>query len=355
MAEFTNPLNFPIGLSKRRKDGGDGPREPKSIGRVLAKTVGGIVLFIFLFSVFLGGCRGIENPEAGKLGVVRNGGPLDDKQIKGILAPASGIHYTGLFSNTHYYPINQRNYTITSDPTRGDRLGADIFRTPTRDSVNVGVEGQVLFTINDSPAVIKQLDTRYGTRTNPIAATGSRAHPWEGDQGWAAFLDSWFRPTLENALRVEIAQFNCAELNAQCAMVKNTSGSLTIRADETNVNFVRIQDRLLRSLADDLDKTLGGPFFKIQKVNIVAITLPDQTQTAVDAANAEKAKVSSARYQAQQAKFKAQAALAQARANRANPYAGIEQVFKSLPENSQPVINVNLGGSGKSLNLGFNK
>lgn len=355
MAEFSNPLNFAIGIPKRQKDAGGGdPREPRSIGRVLLKTVGGIVLFIFVLAVFLGGCKGIENPEAGKIGVVRNGGPLDDKQIKGILTPGSGIAFTGLYSITHYYPANQRNYIVTSDPTRGDRLGADAFRTPTRDSVNVGVEGQVLFTLNLDQAVLKELDNRYGTRTNPVAGTGTRRAPWDGDEGWGAFLDSWFRPTLDNALREEIAQFNCAELNAQCALVKNTSNT-NVSATETNVNFVKIQDQIETSLKADLDKTLGGRFFEIQKVNIVAITLPNETQRAVDAANAEKAKVSSARYQAQQAKFKAQSALAQARANRANPYAGIEQVFKALPENSQPVINVNLGGSSKSLNLGFNR
>lgn len=353
MADVTNPFGS-ISFPKRPKRDDDGsPREPKSFGRFALTGIAVLVGFVFLMGVALGGCKGLENPEAGKIGVVRNGGPFDDKQIKGLLDPGSGIAFTGFFSKTHYYPANQRNYIVTSDPTRGDRIGSDTFRTPTRDSVNVGVEGQVLFTLNLDPKTIKLLDNRLGTRTNPVAGTDTRKAPWDGDEGWSAFLDSWFRPTLDNALREEIAQFNCAELNAQCALVKNTSGSAIVA--ETNVNFVKIQNQLQQSLQGDLNKTLGGPFFQIQKVNIVGITLPDETQKAVDSANAEKAKVSSARYQAQQAKFKAQAALAQARANRANPYAGIEQVFKALPADSQPVINVNLGGSSKGLNLGFNR
>lgn len=357
MVDFPANFNFPVGKPKSEGGGSGGGKsgDERPLKTVVGKVLLGFAGVVFVLMLLMGGCSGLENPEAGKIGVVRNGGPLDDKQIRGILEPGSGLAWTGLYSQAHYYPANQRNYIVTSDPTRGDRPGADTFRTPTRDSVNVGVEGQVLFTLNTDTAVIKQLDNRYGTRTNPVVGSGARLAPWEGDDGWGAFLDSWFRPTLDNALREEIAQFNCAELNAQCALVKNTTARVGDQA-ETNVNFVKIQDQLQKSLQADLDKTLGGNFFQIQKVNIVGITLPEATQQAVDAANAEKAKVASARYQAQQAKYKAQAALAQARANRANPYAGIEQVFKALPADSQPVINLSLGGSSsKGLNLGFNK
>lgn len=354
MVDFPTSFNFPVGRPDKGGGGENGPGEERSLQSVITKILLGFLGVVFVLFLLMGGCSGLENPEAGKIGVVRNGGPLDDKQIRGILEPGSGLAWTGIYSQTHYYPANQRNYIVTSDPTRGDRPGADVFRTPTRDSVNVGVEGQVLFTLNTKSAVIKELDNRYGTRTNPVVGSSNRLAPWEGDDGWGAFLDSWFRPTLDNALREEIAQFNCAELNAQCALVKNNTRNIGNQA-ETNVNFVKIQEQLQQSLQADLDKTLGGNFFQIQKVNLVGITLPEATQQAVDAANAEKAKVASARYQAQQAKYKAQSALAQARANRANPYAGIEQVFKALPPDSQPVINLSLGGSSKDLNLGFNK
>lgn len=354
MVDFPTSFNFPVGKPDKGDDGGKKPGGERPLQTVVGKVLLGFLGVVLALMLLMGGCSGLENPEAGKIGVVRNGGPLDDKQIRGILNPGSGLAWTGFYSQTHYYPANQRNYIVTSDPTRGDRAGADIFRTPTRDSVNVGVEGQVLFTMNTDVPVLKELDNRYGTRTNPVVGTGARLAPWEGDDGWGAFLDSWFRPTLDNALREEIAQFNCAELNAQCALVKNNTRNIGNQA-ETNVNFVKIQEQLQTSLQADLDKTLGGNFFQIQKVNLVGITLPEATQQAVDAANAEKAKVASARYQAQQAKYKAQSALAQARANRANPYAGIEQVFKALPADSQPVINLSLGGSSKDLNLGFNK
>ena len=309
-----------------------------------------VVGFLILVLGVIGAIEGLESPEAGKIGVVRNGGPIDKKDVREIIRPGSGLSFVGLYSTTHYYPANQRNYIVTGDPKRGDRSGAQVFRTPTRDSVNVGVEGQVLFTVNTNEKTIRRLDDRYGTRTNPIAGSSDRKHPWEGDDGWSAFLDSWFRPTLDNALREEIAQFNCAELNASCALVRSVGDS---KADKnaTNVNFVRIQTALEKSLQADLDRTLGGHFFVIQKVNLVGITLPESIADAVDVATAEKARVAGERYKAQQAKYKAQAALVQARANKANPYAGLEQVMKALPEDSQPIIN--LGGDG--LNMGFNR
>lgn len=332
------------GRGGRGSDGGG-----SKWGRIAKFAALGVVGLLILLAAF----GSFRNPEAGSIGVVRNGGPLDDKKIRGIIQPASGLHWVGVYSSVHYYPANQRNYIITSDPARGDRTGVDIFRTPTRDAVNVGVEGQVLFTVNVDDATLRTFDTRYGTRTNPSANhDGERFFPWDGDLGWGAFLDSWFRPTLDNALREEIAQFNCEELNASCSLVKGTnSGSV-----QTNVNLVKIQEALEKSLQRDLNLTLGDDYIEIQKVNIVGIKLPDTVEVAVDTANAEKARVAGERYKAQQAKYKARAALAQARANRANPYAGIEQVFKAMPADSQPVINVNLGGgSSKGLNLGFNR
>ena len=50
-------------------------------------------------------------------------------------------------------------------------------------------------------------------------------HPYEGDDGWSAFLDQQFRPVLDNALREEIGRYNCAELNASCSLVQASTGN----------------------------------------------------------------------------------------------------------------------------------
>lgn len=311
-------------------------------------VLGGIGLALLVIILLVSGCgavKGLESPEAGKIGVVRNGGPIDKKDIREILPPASGLSYTGLFSNTHYYPASQRNYIIAANGQ--DTPGADEFKTPTRDSVNVGVDAQVFFTLNTDDKSLKEFDNRYGTRTNPL--DGDRYFPYEGDEGWQAFLSSFFATVIHNALREEIAQFNCTELNAQCALLKTTSNVKSVNSESTNVNFTKIQEALKVSLNEDLKATLGGDYFTIQKVNLTGIKLPDASQQAVDVANAAKAEVSTERYKAQQAKYKAQATLTQARANKANPWAGLTEAVKQCGDKC--ILNVGTSG----LNLGFNK
>lgn len=314
-----------------------------------ALWLGGAAVFFLVCILLVGGCgaiKGLESPDAGKIGVVRNGGPIDKKDIREVLPPGSGLSYTGMWSNTHYYPSNQRNYIIAANGQ--DTPGADEFKTPTRDSVNVGVDAQIYFTLNTDEKVLRDFDNKYGTRTNPLGK--NRYYPWEDDKGWDAALASYLKPVIHNALREEIAQFNCTELNAQCALLKTNSENIkSVSADDTNVNFTRIQDALKESLNKDLEQTLGGEYFEVQKVNLTGIKLPGASQEAVDIANAAKAEVSTERYKAQQAKYKAQATLAQAKANRANPWNGLRDVCAA----SENCI-INMGG-GQGLNLGFNK
>lgn len=302
----------------------------------------GILVF---FTLVIGGCGATwTKPDAGYIGVVRNGGPFDGKDIRTIAQPNTGLKYYGQFSNVHWYPTTQRNYIIAANSQ--DTPGADEFRTPTKDSVNVGVDAQVYFKLNQNVETLKAFDNNYGTRKNPWDS--SSYFPYEGDEGWKALLASYMKPVIHNALREEVAQFNCAELNSGCGLLKTASNNKNINTDETNVNFKKIQDALKVSLQSDLENTLGGEYFTIQKVNITAVPLPEASQTAVDEANAAKATVSTEKQKALQAKYKAQATQAQAKANRLNPFAGLRDVC----EVSKNCI-VNLGGG--SLNLGFNK
>lgn len=331
---------------KDRYSGDIKVKEEWSSNAFVVGVIAAILIGIILLAGGCGAAKGLRSPGAGEIGVVRNGGPFDKKDIRQILPPASGLTYTGLYSTVHYYPANQRNYIIAANSQ--DTPGADEFKTPTKDSVNVGVDAQVYFTLNTEDKQLKAFDNKYGTRTNPYG--GDRYFPYEGDKGWQAMLASNLKPVVHNALREEIAQFNCTELNAQCALLKTSSSTVkSVDAADTNVNFTKIQDALKTSLNEDLNQTLGGQYFSIQKVNLTGIKLPDASQTAVDEANAAKAEVSTEKYKAQQAKYKAKATLAQARANKANPWNGLRDVCSA----SENCI-LNMGGGG-GLNLGFNK
>jgi hypothetical protein len=87
-----------------------------------------------------------ERQPLGYVGVVRNGGPLDNRQVRQILLPGQRITFTGMFSQSpHQYPSvgSLRSYTITSDPARGSRPGVDVVTVPTKDGMQIGGGGGV--------------------------------------------------------------------------------------------------------------------------------------------------------------------------------------------------------------------
>jgi regulator of protease activity HflC (stomatin/prohibitin superfamily) len=327
---------------------------PIKLTRVTAVAgIVGFVVAIFLLIGVVAFFSSFRSEDGGHIGVVRNGGPFDNRNIRGLKSPGSGVGSIGLFSSLHNYPVTQRNYIISSDPSRGDRAGIDIFRAPTSDAVNVGVEGQVLFTLNTDPAVIKDFDTKYGLRTFPVTGGASRRHPYEGDEGFAAFLDVQFRPVLDNALRQEIAKYDCAELNAACRLVRSSQSARSANGTQANGNLAQVQNAISQTLQSDLDSTLGGKFVQNVRFRVSQVTLSPQVNSAVDQANAAKAQVSTEAFRAQAAKQRALAARELARAYQANPFAGLTEVVKALPSGSQPILNLNLGaGSTPTLSVG---
>jgi len=63
------------------------------------------------------------------------------------------------------------------------------------DAVQVRIEGQALFRFNTDPKVVRAFYTKFGVRTF------DGLHPFDGADGWRAFLAVQFRPVLDNALR----------------------------------------------------------------------------------------------------------------------------------------------------------
>lgn len=277
--------------------------------------------------------------DQGHIGVIQEGGPLDGRGVAGVKEPGTGVENIGIFNNLRKFPVTQRNYIISADPNRGDRGVVDVFHTPTSDSVVIGVEGQTLFQLNTDHAVLTRFFKQFGVRTF------KGKHPYDGDEGWANFLDQQFRPVLDNALREEIGKYRCPQLNAACALIKEGGGQ-----EETAQNIAKIQDAIGRTLQTDLTTTLGGPYFENIRFRLQQITLPDQVTDAVNQANAAKAEVNTQRALAEAAKQKARAARELARAYRENPIAGLIEFAKALPEGSQPIINV--GGGNLGLNVG---
>lgn len=307
----------------------------------LAAILGGVI-------VLVGGCAaftGFTSPEAGQISVIRNGGPLDNREIRSIIQPGSGIQWIGMMSKPHPYPAQQRFYTITADGD-GDRKGADVVQTPTSDGVEVGLEGTIYFTLNQSSDALKRFDEKFGTRTFD-SIDGSRYYPWEGDEGWSAFLDKIVRPVIINDLRAGIAELRCAELVSSCALVQN-SGQRQVDPDAgeaNNANIAKVQSAINRSLPINLREQLGGDFLTDIRFSLVRVTLPENVQEAVNSAQAAFAEVSEAQARVQSARADATANSQRQRGYQECPACAKIDQLKAIP----PSLKTYAPGSGFSV------
>jgi regulator of protease activity HflC (stomatin/prohibitin superfamily) len=297
-----------------------------------------------------------ERQPLGYVGVVRNGGPLDNRKVRQILLPGQRITFTGLFSQApHDYPSvrSLRSYTITADPRRGNRPGVDVVSVPTRDGMQVGIEATVYlrFVGEADPARLERFDATIGTRRFPLPSD-EELFAWQGASGFSAMLDAVFRPILDNDLRREIGAFDCAQLIASCSLVRPAKHVATA---STRSPIRTIEERIDRSLSDDLLATLGQPFFRDIRFRLVRVTLPATVQSAIDGAQAEYANVNGARARLEQARYEARRTRTLGRAYRQSPALATIDTVRAVPKGATVIVNT--GGSSSrspSIALGGN-
>src|SRR5829696_2044158 len=334
-------------LTRRR--GGVG--RPPGQGRGVAFGFAAIGLGLLVLVLGLIALSSLSRTGPNEVGVVYNGGPLDKKTQRQLIPPASGLTWTGWLSqDPRLYPSegSPRRYIITSTPGRGDRVGVDVLRVPTEDGVDVGLEAKISFTtaftgVGDDK-LMKEFDARFGNRTYPVPGGGTRLHPWEGDEGFGAFLDTEFRPVLDNALRETIGRFQCKDLVSSCALLAENSGGLDQGSgDKTNANLVQVQQAIAKALNDDLSGNLGGNYFKNVQVIVSAVRLPESVQTAVDEAQAQFAEVNKTRADLQRARIRKQVNDTLGRSYENCPACAEIDALKAIPAN---VTAISLGGGG---------
>lgn len=270
----------------------------------------------------------------GEVAVIRNGGPLDNHRVRQVVPPASALTWTGLFSQDHRYPAQERIYTITSDASRGDRSGVDVENVPTQDGVEVGIEGTVYFTLNTDAATLRQFDNKYGTRKY-IGLDGDYRYPYGDEEGWNSFLDQIVRPVISNDLRTQIGGLRCSQLQASCALVQNAGAQTAaeIASGQSNFNIAKVQAAINTSLAQDLRSTLGGDYITGVKFNLAKISLPPDLQGAINKAQAAFAQVTEAQARVASAKADADANAQRERGYRACPACATIDTLKAIPPN----------------------
>jgi regulator of protease activity HflC (stomatin/prohibitin superfamily) len=308
-----------------------------------------LALMGLLILVAISGVKFARQP-LGYVGVVRNGGPLDNRDVRQILLPGSRIRFIGLFSQApHQYPSvrSLRTYTVTADPKRGSRPGVDVVSVPTRDGVQIGLEATVYlrFVGEADPVVLKRFDSTVGTRKFPLPS-GGELYPWEGADGFSAMLDGVFRPVLDNDLRREVGGFDCAEIVASCALVRPSK-----RPDAGGSALRTIEERIDASLSRDLVATIGQPYFRDLRFRLVRVTLPDPVQTAIDDAQAEYANISRDKARVKQARYQARRTRLLGRAYRENPSLATIDAIRAAPQKSTVIVNAGNGSQTPSIAL----
>ncbi|TDC87520.1 SPFH domain-containing protein [Nonomuraea deserti] len=286
-----------------------------------------VVAAIIAIPLLIGGVGGMESTSGGEVAVVRDGGPLDDNKVREVINPGSGVTWTGMWSSVHRYPAQQRFYTITADAKRATALGVDVVTVPSSDGVNLGIEGTLYFTLNLDHETLKTFDDKYGTRTFR-AQDDSSLHPWDGDQGWAAFFGQAVRPVIDNALRGQIGAMRCAELVPSCSLLESSD----LEPRDSNATIVKVQEAVNASLTRDLPATLGGDFLTGLRFTLVKVTLPGEVQKAVDRSLAAAAAVSEARAKVAQAEAEAEANKARQDGYDKCPSCAEIEKLKSLPQ-----------------------
>ncbi|HOY80549.1 MAG TPA: SPFH domain-containing protein [Rhodoglobus sp.] len=229
----------------------------------------------------------LNKADGGEVIVVRNGGLFDDNQFREIVTTADGLTSTGWWSQIHRYPTTQRYFKVGPGGDSNEQINV-----PTKDGVQVGIEGTFYFELNQDPAVLQAFDDAYGTRTFPNAQ-GEQVAAWDvGEDGWSAFLSATMGNLVQNVLRQEIGKVTCPELVASCILAQNAptgNQATTVQVDQNapdlgNNTLTTIQDGVNKTFAVDVEKQLGLPLFTNISFAASKVTLPDNVQNAINVA-----------------------------------------------------------------------
>ena len=100
---------------------------------------------VLIAAVCLGGLTACSKPDSGQIGIVRNGGPFDDKDIRGILCPNQPVRVDRLRVEASATTPTARSSGPTSSTTTRARNSKPIENLRTADGVKVTLSGTVYF------------------------------------------------------------------------------------------------------------------------------------------------------------------------------------------------------------------
>lgn len=103
----------------------------------------------------------------------------------------SGLHWiVPLAERVEKYPIYWQNYTMSSDPLEGNRIGDDSIAARTSDGQSVFVDSSVIYRLDANDIIRLHIDLQN------------------------RYVDDFIRPMLRGIIRTEVSQFTADEVNS---------------------------------------------------------------------------------------------------------------------------------------------
>jgi regulator of protease activity HflC (stomatin/prohibitin superfamily) len=215
-------------MAKQKYDG----RPPVATWIALA---GGAAVALFVLVVGIMVIRGWRAVPPDKIMLHYTGGPIQGTHFKEMVNPGTATRFYGLMDNYFYLPSTQRTYIISKDPNAGDIKGVDFVSAPSNDNVPFTFEVAVYFKLNPKAQVIRQFFEQICLHDHctDLSPNG----------GWDKMLAQYFRPQVENALRIEAGRYDREHLYRD----PNT--------------LQEIQRAIGPVLSERINTALGGQFF----------------------------------------------------------------------------------------------
>lgn len=289
----------------------------------IAGLVGGLFVVFFVISA-LAWMFSFKGTDSGEVCVIREGGPFDGRAIKDVRQPSEAPKPIGAWNHQDCLPTTERdsNDVIQGEPTY-----------PTKDSVQVIADGQVLFRLTTDENKIKDFFRKYGRRK------------WDGhdltdDAGWLAFLRTRFQPIQIESEREVVGSYDCVALNNLCQYVQSkealTKGD--VKKVENTQNLNAAADSIEKALRTKLKAAFGDDYFEDVRYQNLRIRFTGGVQRRIDEAQSLRTQAANAELEAArkvaEAKGEADKKVAQARGARAAAFQQ-QKAYKANPTQAQ--------------------
>lgn len=281
MAKSDDAFDFDFNLTTR-------PSPMKMVGLV----AGGLIALLLLIG---GGATllSIKGVDSGTICAVREGGPFDGRDIKEIRQPGEGPKPIGPFNKQDCLPITERD---SNDVIEGEQL------FPTRDSVQVIVDGQALYSLTTDSAKIETFYRNYGRRN-------WGGEPISSEQGWLNFQRQRLAPVILDAQREVVGGYECQALNNLCQYVQNPeeavrAGGDAADADNTQ-NLSQAQQALASKIREKLRAAFGDDYFENVRYQNLRIRFEQEVQSQITQAQSLRTQAANAGLEAERKRAEA--------------------------------------------------